>query len=96
MEVIFTYGKCLFTKPELKNVDEMVEMMNNEKISSMLSVRKRTSTPVKTMVLFNPEPLPVSHRNSFISIHITINKGFGAIVCFLGSVNRYLNGFQMP
>jgi ribosomal-protein-alanine N-acetyltransferase len=44
MEVLFEYGKCIFTKPNIKNVDDMVEMMNNEKISQMLSLKKRVIT----------------------------------------------------
>ncbi|MBR1649532.1 MAG: GNAT family N-acetyltransferase [Lachnospiraceae bacterium] len=44
MNIIFEYGKCAFTRLNIDNVDDMVEMMNNEKISSMLSVRKRTIT----------------------------------------------------
>ena len=44
MEIIFKYGKCVFTKPNIDNVDDMVEMMNNEKISSMLSTKKREIT----------------------------------------------------
>ena len=44
METIFNYGKCIFTKPDLKNVDDMVEMMNNDRISSMLSTKKRVIT----------------------------------------------------
>ena len=37
-------GKIFFTKPDLKNVDDMVEMMNNDRISSMLSTKKRVIT----------------------------------------------------
>ena len=44
MEVIFKYGKCIFTRPNMNNVDDMVEMMNNEKITSMLSTKKRVIT----------------------------------------------------
>ena len=44
MEVIFKYGKCIFTRPNMNNVDDMVEMMNNEKIASMLSTKKREIT----------------------------------------------------
>lgn len=44
MTEIFRYGKCIFARPNIKFVDEMVEMMNNEKISSMLSTKKRVIT----------------------------------------------------
>jgi RimJ/RimL family protein N-acetyltransferase/ADP-ribose pyrophosphatase YjhB (NUDIX family) len=44
MKKVFEYGKCVFTRLNVDNADDMVEMMNNEKISSMLSVRKRTIT----------------------------------------------------
>ena len=44
MEVIFKYGKCIFIRPNMNNVDDMVEMMNNEKITSMLSTKKRVIT----------------------------------------------------
>lgn len=41
---VFRYGKCIFARPNIQNVDDMVEMMNNEKISSMLSAKKRIIT----------------------------------------------------
>ena len=41
---VFRYGKCIFARPNIQNVDDMVEMMNNEKISSMLSTKKRVIT----------------------------------------------------
>ncbi len=44
MEAVFQYGKCIFTKPNVNNVDDMVEMMNNERIASMLSTKKRVYT----------------------------------------------------
>ena len=44
MEILFEYGKCAYTRPNIENVDDMVEMMNNEKIASMLSARKRVVT----------------------------------------------------
>ena len=44
MKEIFRYGKCIFTKPNLKNVDDMVEMMNNERITSMLFTQKKVIT----------------------------------------------------
>lgn len=44
MEILFSYGKCVFTRPRIENVDDMVEMMNNEIISSMLSAKKRIIT----------------------------------------------------
>ena len=53
METVFKYGKCIFTKPNLENVDDMVEMMNNEKISSMLSTKKRTFTKDKEIEWIN-------------------------------------------
>ncbi len=28
---IFRYGKCIFARPNIENVDDMVEMMNDEK-----------------------------------------------------------------
>lgn len=40
MTKLFEYGKVVFTKPNLQNVDDMVEMMNDESISSMLSTKK--------------------------------------------------------
>ena len=53
MEVIFKYGKCIFTRPNMNNVDDMVEMMNNEKISSMLSTKKRVITREKEIEWIN-------------------------------------------
>ena len=44
MDILFEYGKCAYTRPNIENVDDMVEMMNNEKIASMLSARKRIIT----------------------------------------------------
>ena len=44
MMKLFEYGKVAFTKPSLQNVDDMVEMMNDESISSMLSTKKRIIT----------------------------------------------------
>ena len=44
MEELFRYGKVIFARPNIKNVDDMVEMMNNDKISSMLSTKKRFIT----------------------------------------------------
>lgn len=44
MTEVFRYGKCIFARPNLDNVDEMVEMMNDEEIQSMLSTKKRTYT----------------------------------------------------
>ena len=44
MEELFRYGKVIFTRPNVKNVDDMVEMINNESISSMLSTKKRVIT----------------------------------------------------
>lgn len=41
---LFRYGKCIFAKPNTNNVDDMVEMMNDEEIQSMLSTKKRTFT----------------------------------------------------
>lgn len=44
MEILFKYGKCAFTKPNIDNVDDMVEMMNDEEIASMLTTKKRVIT----------------------------------------------------
>ena len=44
MEIVFSYGKCVFAKPNINNVDDMVEMMNNENISSMLFNEKKVFT----------------------------------------------------
>ena len=41
---IFRYGKCIFARPKIENVDDMVEMMNDESIQSMLSTKKRVIT----------------------------------------------------
>lgn len=41
---IFRYGKCIFARPNIENVDDMVEMMNDESIQSMLSTKKRVIT----------------------------------------------------
>lgn len=44
---IFRYGKCIFARPNIENVDDMVEMMNDESIQSMLSTKKRVITKKK-------------------------------------------------
>ena len=44
MEIKFAYGKCVFTRPRIENVDQMVQMMNNENIASMLSAKRRIIT----------------------------------------------------
>ena len=44
MEILFKYGKCIFTRPNMDNVDDMVEMMNNEEIASMISKNIRVIT----------------------------------------------------
>lgn len=44
MKELFRYGKCFFTRPNINNIEEMVEMMNDESIQSMLSTKKRTYT----------------------------------------------------
>ena len=44
MQEVFRFGRCLFAKPDINYVNEMVEMMNNEKISSMLFNEKRIIT----------------------------------------------------
>ncbi len=44
MEIIFKYGKCIFTRLSLANVDDMVEMMNSDRITSMLSTKKKIIT----------------------------------------------------
>lgn len=41
---IFRYGKYIFARPNIENVDDMVEMMNDESIQSMLSTKKRVIT----------------------------------------------------
>lgn len=41
---VFKYGKCIFARPNINNVDDMVEMMNDEEIQSMLSTKKRSFT----------------------------------------------------
>lgn len=30
MTELFRYGKCIFARPNINNVDDMVEMMNDE------------------------------------------------------------------
>lgn len=44
MTEVFRYGKCIFARPNINNVDDMVEMMNNESIQSMLFNNKITIT----------------------------------------------------
>lgn len=44
MTVVFEYGKCIFARPNINNVDDMLEMMNDEEIQFMLSTKKRTFT----------------------------------------------------
>lgn len=44
MTEVFKYEKCIFSKPNIYNVDDMVEMMNDEEIQTMLSTKKRTFT----------------------------------------------------
>ena len=44
MTELFRHGKCIFARPNINNVDDMVEMMNDEEIQSMLSTKKRTFT----------------------------------------------------
>ena len=44
MKELFRYGKCLFTRVNFDNVDDMVEMMNNDRITSMLSTKKKIVT----------------------------------------------------
>lgn len=44
MKELFRYGKVIFARPNIDYVDEMVEMMNNEKIASMLSSKNRVIT----------------------------------------------------
>lgn len=41
---VFKYGRCIFARPNVDNVDDMVEMMNDESIQSMLSTKKRVIT----------------------------------------------------
>ncbi|MCR5482912.1 MAG: GNAT family N-acetyltransferase [Bacilli bacterium] len=40
----FKYGKCIFTNPNLDNINEMLEMMNDPEIQSMLTTHPRTYT----------------------------------------------------
>lgn len=44
MKEVFRNGKCIFTKPNIEDVEDMVEMMNDENIQSMLSTKKRVIT----------------------------------------------------
>ena len=44
MNEVFRYGRFIYTRPDVKYVDKMVEMMNNENISSMLSINKKIIT----------------------------------------------------
>ena len=44
MNEVFRYGRLIYIRPDVEYVDKMVEMMNNEKISSMLSTKKRVIT----------------------------------------------------
>ena len=41
MKEVFRYGRCIFARPNMDNVDDMVEMMNDPDIASMLSLEKR-------------------------------------------------------
>ena len=41
MKEIFKYGKCIFTRPNMANLDDMVEMMNDEEIVSMISLNPK-------------------------------------------------------
>jgi len=40
----FKYGKCIFTNPNLDNINEMLEMMNDPEIHSMLTSHPRIYT----------------------------------------------------
>ena len=42
-------NKCIFARPNIENVDDMVEMMNDESIQSMLSTKKRVITKESEM-----------------------------------------------
>ena len=44
MRELFRYGKCIFTKPNMENVDDMVQMMNDDDIQSMLFNEKKVFT----------------------------------------------------
>lgn len=44
MNEVFRYGRCIFTKLDINQVDAMVEMMNNDKIRAMLSTKKKVIT----------------------------------------------------
>lgn len=41
MKEVFRYGRCIFTRPNIDNLEDMVEMMNDPEITSMLSLEKR-------------------------------------------------------
>ena len=51
MEIKFAYGKCVFTRPRIENVDQMVQMMNNENIASMLSAKRRIGASRRSYLL---------------------------------------------
>lgn len=36
MEIIFKYGKCVFTRPSIDNLDAMLEMVNDKEIAEMI------------------------------------------------------------
>lgn len=44
MRELFRYGKCIFTRPNMENVDDMVQMMNDDDIQSMLFNEKKVFT----------------------------------------------------
>ena len=44
MKEVFSYGKCIFARPREENVDDMVEMMNDKDIASMLFSKEKVFT----------------------------------------------------
>ena len=55
MEILFEYGKCFFTKPNIDNIDDMLDMMNDEDISKMLSKNKRVISREKEIEWINKQ-----------------------------------------
>ena len=66
MTELFRYGKCIFTRPSINNVDDMVEMINDEEIQSMLSTKKRTFTRGMEIDWVNSH-----HEDSIFSVYDT-------------------------
>ena len=59
MKILFQYGKCIFTRPNIKDVDKMVEMMNNDKITTMLFTDKKVITKEMEIEWIN------NHQNDY-------------------------------